>query len=562
MLSLKPTPAVRAALVGVIVLTAIAVSAAGLHLMDRQRAATEQMETLLTARTGAIAAAVAQLADDDAPLLAATSAFAELSEQIESGTFALVDVRGRVFATNDATAAEGVDWARLISGVGSGGALRRGVRGTDTALAAYPVGSGQWVAGMQPLTAELSAADVWPTVIATGVLWALLLGLFIIMTWYTGPRTATQLERLANRIVKGDVFAQKLVREAAGDLGPIAMSLMGVAESIDATRGERHGQRDHVGALYQVNPHYLLLATLDGDLIEANPAFYAITGLPTEAIRGGRAEALAEAFPLDPLMEMAERSLKEGSAITDIEYALIDRNDRPRPVQVSLRSFVLDGEPVVLIQASDVTVRRDLERKVSAFSDSLDLMVDQRVARLAAGQQTLRRLLDAAGMVVASFDAGGNLRRWSGGARALTGRQASEVPHFSAVTGVLGLPAAERAAFTEWFWNPTADPLVAHHAQQTIDGDTVARRILWTKVSATTPGQTDHLTMIGLAMPPEAPAPEFSGDGRSGTAPHAGPDLSASASEDLDEPVAHPVVTDDAALDESADAPADDAASA
>ena len=531
MLSLKPTPAVRAAIFGVIVLTAAAVLAAGLHLLDRQRAMEGEMEALLTARTGAIAAAVTQVADDDAPLLAATSTFAELAEQGWDGTFALIDVRGRIFATNDASFAETVDWARLVEGVGTGGTMRRGVGGTETALAAYPVGSGQWVAGVQPLNAELSAADVWPTIIATAVFWAFLLGLYTILTWYTGPRTAAELERLANRIVKGDVFAQKLVREAAGDLGPIAMSLMGVAESIDATRGERHGQRDHVGALYQVNPHYLLLATLDGDLIEANPAFYAITGLPTEAIRGGRAEALADAFPLDPLMEMAERSLKEGSAITDIEYALIDRNDRPRPVQVSLRSFQLDGEPVVLIQASDVTVRRDLERKVSAFSDSLDLMVDQRVARLAAGQQTLRRLLDAAGMVVASFDPGGNLRRWSGGARALTGRQASEVPHFSAVSGALGLPAAERAAFTEWFWNPSADPLVAHHVQQTLDGDTVTRRILWTKVAATTPGQTDHLTMIGLAMPPEAPAPEFSGDGRSGTAPHAGPDLAADAGE-------------------------------
>ena len=529
--SLKPTPAFRAFFVGAALLTAIAALGVALHLAGLQAQAEDAVEAAVDARTTAAAAAVRQLGAEESSLLTATSVFAGFGEAGWPGAYALADARGRLFATTDASLAETVDWSRLVEELSAGGVTRQAVGGRVHALAAYPVGGGRWVVGAQPLDdAGLLAEDLWPTLTWGFALWAFLLGTMLIMAWYAGPRTAVQLERLANRIVKGDVFAQKLVREAAGDLGPIAMSLMGVAESIDATRGERHGQRDHVGALYQVNPHYLLLATLDGDLIEANPAFYAITGLPTEAIRGGRAEALADAFPLDPLMEMAERSLKEGSAITDIEYALVDRDDRPRPVQVSLRSFELDGEPVVLIQASDVTIRRDLERKVSAFSDSLSLMVDQRVRALSAGQQTLRRILDGAGVVIASFDAGGNLRRWSGGARTLTGRQAAEVPHFSAVTRSLGLPPAERAAFTEWFWNPSGDPLVAHHAQQTHEGETVTRRILWTKVTAATPGQTDHLTMIGLAMPPEAPEPVFSGDGRSGAAPHAdAPALDASA---------------------------------
>ena len=45
---------------------------------------------------------------------------------------------------------------------------------------------------------------------------------------------------------------------------------------------------------------------------------------------------------------------------------------------------------------------------------TLDLMVDQRVHQLSAGQQTLKRILDASGVVIASFDAGGATSRARG----------------------------------------------------------------------------------------------------------------------------------------------------
>ena len=48
-------------------------------------------------------------------------------------------------------------------------------------------------------------------------------------------------------------------------------------------------------------------------------------------------------------------------------------------------------------------------------------MVDRRVAQLTAGQKSIRRVLDGAGLALASFDASGATRRWSGGARGLTG---------------------------------------------------------------------------------------------------------------------------------------------
>ncbi|HEX8298046.1 MAG TPA: hypothetical protein VF594_02705, partial [Rubricoccaceae bacterium] len=209
----------------------------------------------------------------------------------------------------------------------------------------------------------------------------------------------------------------------------------------------------------------------------------------------------------------------EGASISGVEYGIVGADDEARPVEVSLRAFRLGGQDAVVIQATDMAVRRRLERRVEAFTDTLDLMVDQRVAQLTAGQQSLRRILDAAGVAVASFDAAGNTRRWSGGARMLTGRTVGDVPHFAAVTFALGLSDADRSAFTAWFWNPGDAPYLArHHVADAATGRTRSVRIAWHKVDADTPGSADARTLVGAPVP-DAEAAPTTGDGYAGAVP-------------------------------------------
>ncbi len=270
-----------------------------------------------------------------------------------------------------------------------------------------------------------------------------------------------------------------------------------------------------MASLYQINPHYVVLCSLDGEIIEANPAFYAATGLPAAAVRGGRIEALQQTFPIEPLMDLAQRSLREGSAITGLEYAIIDRDDETRPVEVSLRGFELDGRQMVLLQATDQAHQKQLERRVAAFTDTLDLMVDQRVHQLSAGQQTFQRVLDSAGVVIASFDAGGATSRWNGAAAALTGRAIAGVPHFAAATQVLGLSPTERTAFTQWFWSLSQEPFIGRHGVVGRDGETRTRQLVWQRVDADMAGRSDLRTLIGVEIPSYIEIPGVGGDGRS-----------------------------------------------
>ncbi|HEX9951984.1 MAG TPA: PAS domain-containing protein, partial [Rubricoccaceae bacterium] len=426
---------------------------------------------------------------------------------------------GRVYAATDADFGRSVDWALAARRSAGGQPVDLSVGAVPYRAVVAPVGT----AGLHVATAARAPAPFPPRAVGEALawafaLWAVLAAVLTALAWADGPRMAARLTAFGERIAQGETDPETMRRTSRG-LGTLAGAFAPVAARLRKEAAERAELREHVAALYQVNPHYVLLCTLDGRIVEANPAFYAVTGMPPEAVRNGRVGVLADVFPVEPLMDLARRSLDEGAAIGGIDYGIVGADDEARPVEVSVRAFQAGTTELVVIQATDVAVRRRLERRVEAFSDTLDLMVDERVAQLTAGQQSLRRILDAAGVAVASFDAGGGTRRWSGGARALTGRAIGDVPHFAAVTAALGLSDADRAAFTAWFWNPGDAPYLArHHVADPVTGRTRSLRVAWHKVEADIPGGADARTLVGAPVP-DAEAAPVTGDGYAGAVP-------------------------------------------
>ena len=500
---LSPSPAIRALLIGLVVITLVVIGATGLHLQGLERQAEGHLASEIQARSATLAAALAS--EDDAEGI--QNAFEPIAEADWPMVLGLVDRRGRVVASSDSDLTDGIGWGKMIEDGTSAGEVFRGREGYLVAL--HPVGRvGHYVASMAPTSMAANASDtVWGVTLWAAALWGLLMGCLAMMAWYAGPYTATRLERLGARIAQGDADPDVLIRHAHLSLGGMADVFTPVSSKMTTAWASVGQSREHVRALYQVNPHYVLLCSLDGRIIEANPAFYAVTGLSLEALKAGPVEVLDDIFPIGPLQDMAARSLKEACSIGGIEYGIIGQDDEPRAVTVSLRAFSLDGEDVVIIQASDVSARRTMEQRIHAFNDTLDLMVDQRVAQLTAGQKSIRRVLDGAGLVLASFDAGGATRRWSGGARTLTGRTVGSVPHFSVVTSALEMTDADRSAFTAWFWGNEGYPFIGRHALANTDGLAQMRRFVWHKSQAADRG--DLRTIVALELPPDSsdPAP-------------------------------------------------------
>jgi PAS domain S-box-containing protein len=348
-----------------------------------------------------------------------------------------------------------------------------------------------------------------------------LLWLAVVLTlaggaWYAGPYAAQRLGSLADRLAAQDGPAgqdrRALVELAGRSLGPFAMPLYAVADAADRSRDQAAETRSTVAALLQINPHYVLVCTLDGQIVDANPAFYAVTGLPFEGVRGGRIEVLNDVMPLEPLFDLARRSLRDGSSISGIEYALINRDDQRRPVLVSLRGITVSGHPAVVIQATDVANQRALEHQIAQFSDALDLMVDQRVAQITGGHAGLEGLLDSAGVVIAEFDAGGGARRLSRAAEDLIAGRIVHVPHVTAFASRLELPPADRERFVRWAMGAGAALM-----RTPILAGGVRREMVWRRGLAEGAGTHGRrYVLVGFELPPAPPA--AAGDGASAEA--------------------------------------------
>lgn len=506
-------PSARAAAAALALVTALAAAATALHLTHVWEAATEAEHREAAAAAGSVAAALhGPLAPEAAGLLA------RVAREEGLAGLALLDERGRLLAASDPTRLSGLNWRAALGGPREGTAT---LGGADYFLTVRPASGSRFVAALSAVEAPRAAfrREVWAAVAGGVGAWVLIAFALAAGARYAGPRAARVFAAYATRFAGADAptgeARRRLLAAAEAELGTFAGPLAAAAGVLDRARADlAEAQaglaeaKGHVAALLQINPHYVLLCTLDGHIVDANPAFYAVTGLPFEAVRGNRIEVLSEVFPVEHLFELARRSQREGSAIAGVEYALINRDEQRRPVHVSLRAVTVGGKEAVLIQATDVANQRTLERQISSFTDALDLMVDQRVAQLAAGNASLEGLLDAAGVVFASFDAVGRTRRWSRGAEALTGRPLELVPHVEAFTALLGLASSERAAFAAW---------LRHEGPGRMRTDVRTggppRRVLWGRGTPGDAGQADRRVLVGLELPRDAAEPPAGGDG-------------------------------------------------
>ena len=459
----SPTPAVRAALFGFVVVTLVAIAGAGLHLAAVDRDAEAAAGRTLQARAATVAAA---LAGEGRPDL--SRALDPFGPSDVAGDLVLLDAGGRVYDTTDDDLTATVDWRRVASRAGGAVQTVPG-RAADFSVATQAAWEGgPLVVAVRPLGAGGDEGAVVEALVAALVLGGLLAGLLVVMAWYAGPRTSSDLALLGERIAHGGGDRAALVRHGRRALGPLAEAFLPVAARLTTQDRETSGTREHVAALYQTNPHYVVLCSLDGKIVEANPAFYAATGLAVDAVRGGHIDALRETFPIEPLLEDGAAEPPRGEL--GVGHRVRDHQPRQRDapgrgvaesVLARRRGPRRDPGHRPCPPADPGAPRGRLQRHARPHGGPA------RAAADGGPSQTLRAVLNAAGVVIASFDAGGATSRWNGGARALTGQPIVEVPHFAAVTAALGLEPAERAAFTQWFWSPSDSPFVARHGIET-----------------------------------------------------------------------------------------------
>ena len=489
------------------------VLAAGLIVIGAVQFTEAERDRLRRAEGAELAATASGLA---AALAPGSDVGAALEEAIRRENVAgayFLDAVGRVVTERVSRRLDGVDWSAAVApalGAAEAGApVQRNWQGEVYWMAAAATPDGRRVVLLRPVAAE-PASYGWVLVSAL-LLW-LLVAAVAVAVLRLSRRPADLLEALARDLADSDdADAMGLVQkkfELRPLLGDRAKPLFDLGTAFYAERRRARDAQALANAFFQLGAHYVVLCSMDGRVLDANPAFFARTNMMPEWLRGQPTGVLEDILPMEPLMELAERSKHENAAISGVPYAL-DVEGTRRAVDVSLRTFpTSDGDAVLMILA-DRTKERTLEDQIDRYTDALDLMVDQRVAELAAGLDGLEPLLDDAGAAIVTFDRAGETQRFNGEAERLTGRTAFSLRRFPHFAAHVFRDESTREAFASWFWEAGGED--AFEAETPHGG----RPVRWLKGERRQAGEVVERLLLGVSGlgVPERRAPSPSGDG-------------------------------------------------
>lgn len=460
-----------------------------------------------------VAAAASGVAAALEPGADAVAILDEVVRRENLGGAVLLNPIGRVVAKSAGRDLDGIDWGAAFTPQAEqrdGDQLvRRSWQDEVYWMATSPTVDGYRVVLLRSATSEQTPIG-WVLGIA-GLIWGLIAAVaFLVLR--ISQRPADALEALARDLAKSDdmssiEFVQKRA-DANAVLGARAKPVLDLASDLIATRRRANDAQTLANAFLQVGPHYVLLCTLGGKILDANPAFFARTKMMPEWLRDQPLDVLEEILPMKPLMELAKRSKEENAALSGVPYAL-NLEGKRRAVDVALRTFPTSEGDTVLIILTDLTKERTLEHQIDQYTDALDLMVDQRVAELTAGHDDLDTLLDAAGVVFATFDREGETKRFSAEAERLTGRTAFTVRRFEHLAQLLFPDIADREAFTAWFAGGSEDTV-----RLSIPSPRGPRSLVWIRGERRQAGEVVQRVLLGVEHIParqhaETPAAAF-----------------------------------------------------
>jgi PAS domain-containing protein len=323
-------------------------------------------------------------------------------------------------------------------------------------------------------------------------LWSLVAG-FIVAGARRGRTLDPDFEKLAHRLADDAHHRTEERADAVAAHGPAAHALFDLSEHLSAARLAGEEARAVAATLLQMGSHYTVFFRLDGEVIDANPAFLARVGRSVDDLR--TVGALEEIVPMDLVTEFALRSLREDTTLAGIKHVMMV-DGVIRPVEIALRAVRLRNHTAVLMTLADHARERELERQIDQFTDAVELMVDQRVAQIAERKESVEDALANAGVALFFFDRQGALVKVNRVAEEITGRTQFTMPQFNNAAAHLCADAAERGSFATWFWAANQRPF-----ETTVRSPAGTSRIVWVTGEESRPGVPPRRVLVGVPRP-------------------------------------------------------------
>jgi len=133
--------------------------------------------------------------------------------------------------------------------------------------------------------------------------------------------------------------------------------------------------------LFEKAPTPLLISRLNGDILEANPAFYKLLDYPADG--SAKLNFMRDRLYQTPEVrtKVCQRLLEDGM-LEDIELNLLDRCGNPVPVLVSYAFIDLAGERCIESAYKNISLRHELEKKLIEQNENLEKSVLERTVDL------------------------------------------------------------------------------------------------------------------------------------------------------------------------------------
>ena len=139
------------------------------------------------------------------------------------------------------------------------------------------------------------------------------------------------------------------------------------------------------------SPYAITLTRLpDGQMLEVNEGFLAISGYSSDEVIGKTTEAL-KLWVNEKDRDGVIDALRQGKSIRNREFQFRKKNGRKLTGIFSADIILIDGKPWILSSINDITKQKEAEKAVKDYSDHLEVMVKKRTRELRASQEKLAR---------------------------------------------------------------------------------------------------------------------------------------------------------------------------
>ena len=239
--------------------------------------------------------------------------------------------------------------------------------------------------------------------------------------------TMEELNQSKNEVMELNVNLQKKVEERTIDLKLTNEQLRVTVKELETASEElRQSEAKYKIIIETSNDAIYLLQ--EGRFIYINPKFQKFVGFTQEEVSAPDFDMLNIVAPQsrDAIIERGRRTARGEKVAPQYEFTALAKDGSEVELEASVTYIKHEGKPTVLGVLRNVTLRKNLERKVKQYTEELEKLVKERTVELLQSEAKYRNLIYSSTDSIIIADRWGKITGWNKGAQNIYGYELGE----------------------------------------------------------------------------------------------------------------------------------------